>query len=573
MYTDTGELAAAAYTWGVAHPTGYPLLTMLGHVWSMLPWHTVIGGLNILAALFTAGGVAITTMIVQRLLPRASSQPWIPMATSMLFGFCTLIWSQSTAYEVYSLNLLLITATLYATVRARQDNTVQWSLMAGLLFGLALSNHLSSVFLAPGLLVLWWHRNRTRQEWLTLLLPVIIGLSLYILLPLRSAALPPINWGWVHRGWESFIYHVKGTQFGVWMFTDSKALSTNFGIFFSEASRMLLWVGWIPVVVGLADLFKRERRLTIGLLTILAGNLVISLGYAIPDISAYFIPSALVLMVFVGVGIWRLLASASSPLQQSALLLPVVALVLNLQTMNHRNDHAVEAYTQWAWSNLEPNAIVLSRQWDYLLSAMWYEQTVEHKRADVAIIDKELLRRTWYIPYLTQLYPTVMNGARVAAQDFLPWLHTFESDADQFNAVRSNGAEIQRRFVTFLNAVVDSNSTRPIYVTPEILNEEQGFAQGYAAIPVGPFYRLTRDTTLRTKCAVDGLDLLATSLEHRNSRLDSGLRLTALGMVSTNVVYSFQVLADTSFARSLRNHAVALDSKSRTTRMLLQRIP
>lgn len=38
MYTDTGELAAAAYTWGVAHPTGYPLFTLVAHVWTLLPW-------------------------------------------------------------------------------------------------------------------------------------------------------------------------------------------------------------------------------------------------------------------------------------------------------------------------------------------------------------------------------------------------------------------------------------------------------------------------------------------------------------------------------------------------------
>ena len=36
MYTDSGELAAACTTLGVAHPTGYPLFTLLGHVWTMM---------------------------------------------------------------------------------------------------------------------------------------------------------------------------------------------------------------------------------------------------------------------------------------------------------------------------------------------------------------------------------------------------------------------------------------------------------------------------------------------------------------------------------------------------------
>ena len=36
-FTDSGELAAVCTTLGVAHPTGYPLYTLLGHVSTLLP--------------------------------------------------------------------------------------------------------------------------------------------------------------------------------------------------------------------------------------------------------------------------------------------------------------------------------------------------------------------------------------------------------------------------------------------------------------------------------------------------------------------------------------------------------
>lgn len=574
MYTDTGELAAAAATWGVAHPTGYPLLTLVGHVWSLLPWPSTIGGLNILAALFTAGGVAFLTVVVQHFTKHIqATQPWLPIAIGVAFGLCGLVWAQSTAYEVYSLNLLLVAATTYACVRSASDVSVRWTLVAGTMYGLALSNHLSSVFLAPGLFVLWWNRNRKQQHWLALILPILLGLSLYALLPLRSTSLPPINWGWVHRGLDAFMYHVKGTQFGVWMFSDSKALATNFRLFIEEASRMLLWVGWIPTLAGMVVLLRENKKVALGLIAILVGNLAISLGYAIPDISAYFLPSIIVLMAFCGIGLARFLTRVSRPFQFSVLLLPLCALALNLPTMNYRTHRAVEAYTQWAWANLEPNAIVMSRQWDYMLSAMWYQQTVEHVRPDVAIIDKELLRRTWYIPHLQHEYPEVMKGAMVAAQDFMPWLQTFESDASAFNAVPSNGAQIQRRFVTLLNALILNNPNRPFYVTPEILKEEQGFAEGYRAVPVGPFYRLTKDTALAPRTATDGLELLASSLQNRTERLDSGLRITAIGMLTTDAVYAYQFLGDTAKGRYLRNLVVGLDPKSRAARALIQRIP
>jgi hypothetical protein len=35
--TDAGELATVLCTLGIAHPTGYPLFTLIGHVWMLLP--------------------------------------------------------------------------------------------------------------------------------------------------------------------------------------------------------------------------------------------------------------------------------------------------------------------------------------------------------------------------------------------------------------------------------------------------------------------------------------------------------------------------------------------------------
>ena len=36
-FTDAGELAGVCTSLGVAHPTGYPLFTIMGHLWTLLP--------------------------------------------------------------------------------------------------------------------------------------------------------------------------------------------------------------------------------------------------------------------------------------------------------------------------------------------------------------------------------------------------------------------------------------------------------------------------------------------------------------------------------------------------------
>ena len=45
---DTAELITAAVTLGVAHPPGYPLFTILGHVFSLLPFSSIPFRVNLL---------------------------------------------------------------------------------------------------------------------------------------------------------------------------------------------------------------------------------------------------------------------------------------------------------------------------------------------------------------------------------------------------------------------------------------------------------------------------------------------------------------------------------------------
>ena len=571
-YTDTGELAAAAHVWGVAHPTGYPLFTMLAHVWTLLPWPSTIVGLNLFAALLMGGAAATLLLTIHRLVQAVapslseSGSVAIAVAGAGLFAFAPTVWAQTTAIEVYGLQTLLLSMTLLFTLQARTGD-VRATALSGLFFGLMLSNHLSSVFLAPGFLLLWWSGRPGRIDQirglLWLLLPALLGPSLYALLPLRSAARPPINWGMVDRGWDAFLYHVKGTQFGVWMFSDDQAMKENASLFLSLSTDALLIVGWLAVAGGLVVLLRQQRGLLAGLLTILAGNMAISLGYAIPDIDAYFLPSMLILSVLAAIGLIPVVRRLKGAAVWSLALIPVIAFGVNMSDMDHREHRAVDAYTRWALANMEPDAIVLTRQWDFLCSAFWYLQTVEGVRSDVVMIDKELLRRTWYAPYLSQLYPGVMKGAQPALDAYRPWLESFERDHDAFMADRRNSAEIQQRFVDVLNAIINSHPNRPVYFTPELIGEEQGVAVGFDALPVGPLLRVTRDSALRPASSLDHVDELVTSLEGRSGRLDEALRSTALTALATNALYAAQVLGDRDRFDALLKPIQRLDPSGR----------
>ena len=59
-FIDSGELATVPYILGIAHPTGYPLWTLVTHIFSLLPIaKEEIVRLNIFSALATSSAAAI----------------------------------------------------------------------------------------------------------------------------------------------------------------------------------------------------------------------------------------------------------------------------------------------------------------------------------------------------------------------------------------------------------------------------------------------------------------------------------------------------------------------------------
>src|SRR6202045_5456442 len=78
---DTPELITAAVTLGVPHPPGYPLFTMLGHLFSLLPFGPVPFRVNLLAVTCDALTVAVIFFTALRL---SRSRPAAAIAALIL---------------------------------------------------------------------------------------------------------------------------------------------------------------------------------------------------------------------------------------------------------------------------------------------------------------------------------------------------------------------------------------------------------------------------------------------------------------------------------------------------------
>src|SRR6476646_10318430 len=154
---DTAEFQRVVPTLGVAHPTGYPLYTMLGWLWSQLPLGaTPAWRMNLFSAVMAALAVGALFLV-----GRALGQSRLVAAMAALtFAVSATFWSQATIAEVYALAALIQALLLLALLRWRQGRNPNakkgWPLwVAGLLLGLGLAHHRTIILLIPGALVFW----------------------------------------------------------------------------------------------------------------------------------------------------------------------------------------------------------------------------------------------------------------------------------------------------------------------------------------------------------------------------------------------------------------------------------
>ncbi|MCX7909466.1 MAG: DUF2723 domain-containing protein [Ignavibacteria bacterium] len=514
-FTDNGELMGVCATLGIAHPTGYPLFTILGHLWYLLPLcSSKIFQMNLLASVWT-GFASLAFFFVNislfKILNRGSKTkhsepnsiiPWdyyfLALISSLTFAFGKTIWGEATSLEVYSLQLLLFNLIFFAVFETiRSSYNPRWIFFVFFLLGLGFSNHLTTILIFPSILILlFFHFDKkisfskpNLKSLFLLLLPFLAGLSFYLYLPIRSNQFPTFNWGWVSRSFDKFWYHVSGKQYRVWMFSSSETITENFDKFFSTLPFEFAYIGLLVVVLGFIVLMFKSRYILYILLLAFVSCLFYSLNYQIHDIETYFSLAFISLYILFSVGIYFLWEKFRY-YSFSGIIVPILLIVLNYKENDESRNNLVITYTKNIVDNLEPNAVVLSSQWDYFCSAFWYLQQVEGYRKDVVLIEKELLRRTWYLEQLRRWYPKVINKSKEEMEKFLEQLELFESEKP-FDA-----QEIQFRFENLLRSFVSKNiEERPIYITYDILQNEldrRPFLD-YEQVPQGFALRLLKE--------------------------------------------------------------------------------
>lgn len=479
---DSGELATGCYRLNILHPTGYPLYTVLGRLISLLPFGTVITRVALLSAVLAASGAGIVVALCRRV----GAGPVSAVVTGLVIGLSLPVWGNANDAEVYALSFLLL-ALLWLAVSSASLRTAP--AIVGYLAGLALANHMMAVMTLLGLVaVVVWHRRKVSgRALLVFAVFFVVGTSVYLFLSLRARAGPLFPWG-DPKTLERFVWHVTGRQYQVWMFSASlPEVLRNVLSGIQIIGRSFVWV-LLPVAgFGWLLLGRRNPALTAGVTLTVVLTLVYAANYNIPDIDAYYIPALVALTIPTAVGLdW--FERRIGRLAVLLLTLAVLPAALNWRWVDRSDDRVAYQYALVTLASAAPNATIITDWWD-LYSPVMYLQQVEGLRPDVCIVDKELLRRSWYLRRLERTWPWLAQASADEIAAYRQQLELFE------HGRLKETVTIQRCFIALLESFVLRHPDRPAYTTFDAdagIDARQLLTQ-WSRVPVGLLFALRSD--------------------------------------------------------------------------------
>lgn len=411
VYTfDSAEFATGAFCLGIIHSTGYPLYLLIARAFTYLPIGDIAYRVNLLSAI----GGAATVSLLSILCLRVTKSVWISVGSALLYSFSHYFWPEAVIAETYTLNTTLVLCLVLLVTQSDRLFSLRRATLVGLLLGLALANHMSSLLIIPAL-VYWIVLNcrpeaRSSMNLVALGLGVSAGLVFYLYLPIRFAADPPLNYAKAY-------FDVDLTQLlGIWKWVSGEMFRPYvFGYDITSLPGQVaeygewLWVNFLGAgvilgAVGCLDMLRRETRLFAFFGLIYLSYTFFFINYRVVNKDTMFSVSYLVWTVWIAVGArcvqeWlntnhdSIILQVTQPLRTALIpgaicLLALISLVINYDWADQSHNRQASQFAGQLLDEVLPSAFVFT-QWTWA-TPLEYLQIVEGRRLDVTVFDQGL---------------------------------------------------------------------------------------------------------------------------------------------------------------------------------------
>jgi Protein of unknown function (DUF2723) len=394
-FGDWAEMQFIPAQLGIPHPTGYPLYVLVGWLFSQLPIGSWAYRADLLSAVAAAGATGTCVLIASRL----GARPVIAAVAGLSLALSGTLWLEATFSEMNGLHLFLVAAVIHRAFVWRTERRDRDLLLGGLLAGLSVANHLLAVTVVPIVLVfvLIDARRRLFERPILLLQAALLGLigvSLYLFIPLRGLAGPPSIYG-TFTTWDGFSALVSGAQFRRDMHFSSEESFVNAwraipNVLAQFAARSnAVFVGL--ALVGCAIQLVRDRW-AVSMLGLVAASSIFFFANYLGDLDHYLLVAWLVFAVWLAIALETLVSWLEKRLPRLgdvvrldvlALILPLVIGLGNWAGHDESANHVGEQFADLVFSKLPPDAVLLT-YWDALTN-LTYAHCVDGQRPDVSL--------------------------------------------------------------------------------------------------------------------------------------------------------------------------------------------
>ena len=358
---------------------------------------------------------------------------------ALCYLFADSVWFSATESEVYAMAMLFCSLDVYVALRYRLSHNTRLLSLIGLLLGLGAGVHLMTLLTVPALLIIILPILIRYRRWgktiPAAMLFFTLGLTPYLIIPIRAAANPPINelgkdfgsylrreqypkaplyprmWrekdstNW--REWNMGCTDILGNA----VFYGSYQLGYMYGryLMYNYVGRENLAyrpnpekksvfnfhysIFILPALMGLWGLVRHRRRSRSDFWTVmllfLFGGVILNLYLNHPcyeprERDYVYVLSYYAFAIWIGLGADDIASRLSSRFSFLILLAPLLMAIGNWRDHDRSHSHAVHDIAMNHLESCDPDAILITLG-DNDTFPLWYLQQVERQRTDIDI--------------------------------------------------------------------------------------------------------------------------------------------------------------------------------------------
>lgn len=362
---------------------------------------------------------------------------------ALCYLFCDTAWFSAVESEVYSLVMLFCSLDVWLALRYRRTGNLRLLIVIALLLGLGVGVHLMTLLVVPALLLIVLPTLLHHRRWGFVVPAAVLffalGLTPYLIVPIRAAANPPINEGnpstaasfssyirrdqypkaplyprmWRERdkaNWGDWTYGLDGVAGNVVYYVNyqlgymyGRYLMYNFiGRENLKSHRIVVFI--LPFLLGLWGLLRHRRRsrwdFWAVMLLFLFGGAILNIYLNHPcyeprERDYAYILSFYAFAIWIGLGADELVAVNAKRKAGKYIVLALVILapmslaVGNWSDHNRSNCHSVHDISMAHLQSCDHGALLITLG-DNDTFPLWYLQQVERRRTDIDIYNVNL---------------------------------------------------------------------------------------------------------------------------------------------------------------------------------------